>query len=455
MLPNTQVKSNRLLSLRLLFIFAFFVASFPVTASADDLAMEATISNTSGIVQFIDGTNNTIIAGGAKTTNFYMYREQYKGTYPDTSNLISTAYSTTSISVTTWSGEGVGAGDHWFRITNMSNSYSGITCTSSFNGDDNWQFEDCGDASFNNNTRIIDFDPQEGFVSTSTLINFSLEAYINADDLSSIKGVRITLHNIDQNVLLLGLFSPSDIWLVEEEIETAGFFNFSTSTTLGEGNYRLEACLERSYFGLLLNPFANIIDDETDCQSHQFIVVEGTFIGEISQSSFEQLNAIYGSSTATSTAQLAKSCNPFSGEFGTINCITFLLIPDSYYLSNTLNEFKTKVATHFPLGYITDFVGIMSTSTVGSLTVINATLPNALPGGGSSINLNLTGVLNPILNATTSIFTNSSASSTDTLFTITNRYWKIILYILAGLYIFRRILGSHIIPHGHKPNVIQ
>jgi len=125
------------------------------------------------------------------------------------------------------------------------------------------------------------------------------------------------------------------------------------------------------------------------------------------------------------------------------DCLAFLFIPDANYLNGTINNFKTNVSTHFPLGYITDFLSILSTSTEGTLTVIDATLPML---GGPHVHLSIANVLDPLLNATTSQFTNESAPSTDTFYEITSHYWNILVYIGTLLYLLGRILGSHLIP---------
>jgi len=97
------------------------------------------------------------------------------------------------------------------------------------------------------------------------------------------------------------------------------------------------------------------------------------------------------------------------------------------------------------LGYLTDAISILATSTVGSLTAIDAYVPSVLPGGGSHIRLDITGAFDSTLNATTSIYKNSSASSTQTFYQITSYYWNLLIYIALAIFLLSRILGSHII----------
>ena len=113
-------------------------------------------------------------------------------------------------------------------------------------------------------------------------------------------------------------------------------------------------------------------------------------------------------------------------------------------LTSTLSADNLKY--RFPLGYVTDFVTIISTSTESSLVVVDATLPSVLPGGGAHIRIDLSHMLDPVLNATSTIFNNASAPSTQTFYEITSHYWNIILYLAVVFYVIARIVGSHIVP---------
>jgi len=168
-------------------------------------------------------------------------------------------------------------------------------------------------------------------------------------------------------------------------------------------------------------------------------------LGLISQTSFESANSLFSSTSATSTQFLQGSCNVLSG-FSVMNCLAFLFVPDSGQMDRTIRNFRDNVATHFPLGYVTDFVSIISTSTVGSLTVIDATVPSVLPGHGSRITLNLAGVFDSVLYATSGPFIGSGASSTATFYDVTSYYWRMFLYIMAVFFIVSRLAGSHVIP---------
>jgi hypothetical protein len=119
---------------------------------------------------------------------------------------------------------------------------------------------------------------------------------------------------------------------------------------------------------------------------------------------------------------------------------------ETFIASNT--DFLTYSLLHkVPVGYITSIVEIFATTTESPLTVIDATITPILGFGGQHVELSLAHVFDFALNATTSIYTNESASSTETLFQITDRYWKIILDMGLLIYVFFRVF-----PSLNKPN---
>jgi hypothetical protein len=121
------------------------------------------------------------------------------------------------------------------------------------------------------------------------------------------------------------------------------------------------------------------------------------------------------------------------------------LFPNQEQVSNNIATLRDGFLTKFPLGYLTDFVTILTSSTTGSLPAINVTLPSGMIGAGAHINLDLTNVLAPVLDATTSQFFGTSAPDSGTFFDITNRYWDYFVYMGLALYFISRIVGSHVI----------
>lgn len=276
----------------------------------------------------------------------------------------------------------VGTADTYNKMRDCT---EGGTCTSVVSNGV-WTLIGNNDELQNFNTRIISFLPENATTTTNPPY-FELNAYVAAEDLGTIKGIRLSFHNIDQNVLIIGALSPSDIWLVDEEIETAGEFFFSTSTvSVADGNYRIEACIDRTFFGddfgLIGGWIIGAFTDVDDCQSHQFIVGTSTFIGNISQNLWQDTQDFFGNSTATSSEALAATCNPLSSSFGIRECTAFLLVPDPLQLSQTMTEARSAFLSRVPWGYFTRTIDIMSSQ---ATTTLPSFTTNIQIGAGSDM----------------------------------------------------------------------
>jgi len=94
-------------------------------------------------------------------------------------------------------------------------------------------------------THIVSMTPLNN-IETPILnpVTFTLHAYISPNDVGNIIKIKIDLHNIDQNVLLLSDFSNSDLQLYFGLATSTGDFYFSTTTDLAYGNYRFRALLD-------------------------------------------------------------------------------------------------------------------------------------------------------------------------------------------------------------------
>lgn len=283
-------------------------------------------------------------------------------------------------------------GDHridWFG-TYGGGDYSLIFTDVALKDWNNGGANDAAPTVVNTSTRIISMSPEEG-TTTGNTVQFALHAYINPDDVGNIVKINIEFRNIDQNVFLAGGFSPSSFTVFFGNATTTGDWYIATTTVLGDGNYRVTATLNTciSAFGAcLVNtniPFTDIgVSVE---ESHQFIVNQETFIGHISQQSFRELQAITASSSATSTAALARTCNPLGGTFDTFSCMSFLFIPDAGNLVDSLNSFKNGFLIRVPWGYLTRFVTILSSSATTTLPSISYTFDSNSPLHGDTWNI--------------------------------------------------------------------
>jgi hypothetical protein len=245
-------------------------------------------------------------------------------------------------------------------------------------------------------TRIIDFAPAQGAVLAGPNISFSMHAYVNPADIGTWLGVQFTLHNIDQNVLLLSAFSPNDIVLLDNfQATTSGDFYFATTTAVGNGNYRVNAKLKTTFAGFqtIFNAFSSTNQD----LSHQFCINDtgtgqcGTFIGTMSQNGYEILHGKLASTSPSIT--IGDACMPitFGGTFGFEQnasssieaCATALFVPDGNYLDTTMQGLKDGVLSRIPWGYLTRTYNIWNSPATTSLPSFTATISMG-PGDSSS-----------------------------------------------------------------------
>jgi len=239
--------------------------------------------------------------------------------------------------------------------------------------------------------------------------------------------------------------------LYDEEVSQAGLFNFATTTVLPDGNYRLFAELTaNTILGSVWNTLNFLPLGEVGLQvsaSTQFIVGSSTFIGNISQNSYAQVGDIFNGMYATSTASLSTTCRPFSGDFDVVGCLGFLFIPDAGLAQQSIGNFRNEIMTRFPVGYITDFVRIVSSGTAVPITLFDVQVPSVLAGGGSALYVVVDEhSLDLLMLATSSQFATTKQSDTRNFSAMLSDVWLIILGLATLFYMLRRVLGPVVIP---------
>lgn len=297
-------------------------------------------------------------------------------------------------------------------------------------------------------------NPADGeTVATSTSNTFYADLFLAEEDYVADSYIRFSY--IRQQNLQTAVANTSLLWTTLElnDVITSGYTSVSTTTgNLGEvGVYYFKAELLKpsSWWSTALswfNPFTNLNPNIITSTSTTFIYGEMTSFDQFVASSSNAINGFIASST-TSYQNVKNYCS-LSTAFEFTDCLSALFVPSNADITGAITIFKDNIGVKFPLGYFNDFITIISTSTIGNLTVLDAELPQGLGLGNPHIVLDLTNKLDFVLNATTSQFANTSSSSTDdqTFFEITNYYWKIVVYILTFFYILSRIIGSQLIP---------
>jgi len=298
-------------------------------------------------------------------------------------------------------------------------------------------------------SHICGFTPENGSTVSGPTVAFTLDYFVTQEDIDqNYNDVVITLHNIDQNVLLLGFLSPGDIVLYNEVATTSAHVSFATSTPLADGNYRLEAKMQRKFF---FNWITIPGDNINQSISKQFVVGTPTFIGNLTQNGFNILNGTLASSTATSSVALVANCNPL-GTFDMVNCLAGLFIPDAGQVQATIQGAQQGILTRMPWGYVTRFVGIVGgTGTTTLSTTYTTTVALNTASDTTTLSFNPGDMF-----AGGATLVDSIASPYDGSVTFRSVFEPIIklsIAVLVLLTIFSDITGSH--AHHAEPGEVR
>lgn len=252
-------------------------------------------------------------------------------------------------------------------------------------------------------SQIIYYYPANSTTTLSTAVNFGYKVYINGDDIGFWSSKKMLFTYKHQPL-------GDEIPLVNQDATSSGYYTFSTTTTLATGNYLISACIYTTYLGGIVKGLF------PDCENDQFVVMQGTFIGNLLQDGLTSVQNQLDNLTATSSiATLGAYCNPFSG-FDIVQCFYALLIPTSSQMKDTMQTFYSDFLTRIPWGYgsvaIADLLGYNKTATT-SLAASNLTI--VLPNTGVFATATSTSMMKG--KSMTFIDWNQIASST------TQNYW--------------------------------
>jgi len=322
----------------------------------------------------------------------------------------------------------------------MEFTWNGTTVTSYDNAEDD-------------STRFSYFSPSGGStVASSTENTIYADLQLNEDDY--VDDGYVVLKYLWLSYLNSAVGSPDllETEIVLDDTITSGLNALATTTgSLGlDGKYILTAEYRRPnswYTGILGFLTLHTFDNTIIVSSSTIFTYGTTTAFEKTQTQWQQDNAEFMASS-TASANVKEYCS-FSTSFSMGLCISALFLPNKADLYISLSALKDGIGSRFPLGYATDFVTILATTSTTTLAVIDATMPSALGLGNAHIYLSLDHVLDPILEATTTIFSGSNpdTDNSETFYEITSYYWRILVYLGALLYILGRILGSHVIPN--------
>jgi len=283
-------------------------------------------------------------------------------------------------------------------------------------------------------TRFISFDPGMGnrYSTTTPTASSSVTFYLNNDVVDSEElRMRYSLYRQGRDGIRRLIDGGNDItW---DFFNGTGQYGESTVYFPNQFDYSIEGVYYWSV-DMCRPSFWSWSGCKSEVASSTYFIV-GDVVG------YEQAQGEAGQeafdSYASTTLALARSCNPLA-DFSFSTCLKLMIVPSPSILVGRV----TDVLAIPPWGYVYRLYEIFALdSASSSLPVISATIPNGVVGAGSSISLDANHVLDFVLYASTSQFLNSSASSTETFFEYTNRYWSVLVYLGFGFYVLSRIIG--------------
>jgi len=290
-------------------------------------------------------------------------------------------------------------------------------------------------------TRIVSVTPSNGTTTaTSTTFGFGTTVYTNVADYVDGMEVVIEYHNnyvASQNVV--GVYASTmqltrSLGEYHFPLNGSSQLSFSTTTSMQVvGKYRMTTKITKPRYSFFGFDFGT---DTVVSTSTQFTVATSTAYDVFTEQVQNEV-ALFNPS----------ACSFVGGDFSV--CLGQLFIPREFYMKASIEVLKDEVVHIFPIGYFVDFVQILATTSTSTLQLVDAELPSVLAGGGSTLNITLDAhSMDMLWNATSSQFLTTKQSDTRTFFEITNGYWRILMVLLALVYILRRILGVSVIPEG-------
>jgi len=279
-------------------------------------------------------------------------------------------------------------------------------------------------------------------IATSSSYTIGSTGAINSTDFNYKSKLKIHLENSANSfkqcadVICAGIASNAVTRDFEYDLTTASPYSYS-STTIGLpiGTYYMHTTIVTGNFCFL---GICVTTKTLTASSTSFTIATTTKVDKLKEDAKTYLQTL--GNTGENTFQ-----NCGIADFNLFTCgsdlVTWAFVPTPDALDYFANTAHDNIITHFPLGYVTDFISILATSTVGSITPIDAVLPPGIPGTGAHIRLDLSHSIDFLLNATSSTFNNESASSTETFYQITSVYWNWLIYLGTAMYMLGRIIA--------------
>lgn len=288
-------------------------------------------------------------------------------------------------------------------------------------------------------TRINTVTPYNGeLTATSTTFALNITGYINDNDFEEGMEIETFIQSYTADMLVgQAMYLPQVYKSFTFPISTSGSFDISTTTNMQNavlGNWRYITKVTKPRFTISGFDFMTQTLVST---STSFKIATSTGYDKL----LEEIDLI-GEDLAG--LESAYDCNvDFSSIFSLENfrqCIGFLFVPSKSVIDEAIQDTKEEILVKFPIGYVTDFITILTDTSTSTIPSLDMTLPSAL-GFGNDLNLTLSlDVFGILLNANGG---NMTDNNDQTFYEFTSYYWNILIYLLTFFYILKRILGEN------------
>jgi len=298
-------------------------------------------------------------------------------------------------------------------------------------------------------THIISLDPAQSSSTPSGVpVYINAVAYI-AEESSFWDTIKINLWTRDENSVLSRLVFTyqTDLYTVHFNgtATSTGFWRYSSTTMLADGNYTVQFSLGNSTLGgLVPNPFGG----DTQVLTHQFTVGTSTFLGNLNQTIGQDIEDILQGKTSTSTAVLLSRCKPWSeAGFDVVDCLSGLMIPDKGKMEELFEDFKQGIVYKFPWGYGFRFFALATGATTSTPPVLGFSVPDDEFFPPSLRNKAVSFDPWQALSSTSPLTTADGFGQGNLMDTVMP-YWNIIIYGMVVFGVSHKVLG-----HRHTQKV--
>lgn len=223
--------------------------------------------------------------------------------------------------------------------------------------------------------------------------------------------------------------------LFEWDIDSAGSFSFSTTTTLFQvGEYTMVTQINRPTGSFLGFSFGSSVFVST---TTSFMVATTSKFDVFQNEINQQIDDIFNQ------ASVAECTVDFSTAFGLTDfgdCITYLFTASGSFIGQKLQENMASLLSRAPWGYGTRVYVILTqpyaTSTLPSLAF---EIPEQLPMGGSTFDFS---PWSPTESTVTMLSTTEMPNVEGTVMENFLHWWNIMWYVVFGLWLLREIYGE-------------